>query len=83
MSGPARTPNEIKAKRGTLKPSRAVWGMEVGHLMNIKHAKYIKAGLFTWQQGFGILHVDGKNVTPQIVPIIKNSFTVEGKTWRW
>jgi hypothetical protein len=29
------------------------------------------------------LHVDGKNVTPQIVPIIKNSFTVEGKTWRW
>jgi hypothetical protein len=24
MSGPARTPNEIKAKRGTLKPSRAV-----------------------------------------------------------
>jgi len=51
--------------------------------MNIKQAKYIKAGLFTWQQGFGILHVDGKNVTPQIVPIIKNSFTVEGKTWRW
>jgi len=24
MSGPARTPNEIKARRGTLKPSRAV-----------------------------------------------------------
>jgi predicted phosphodiesterase len=63
--------------------SRTVWGMEVGHLMDTKHAKYIKAGLFTWQKGFGILHVDGKNVTPQIVPIIKNTFTVEGKTWRW
>jgi len=63
--------------------SKAVWGMEVGHLMNEKHAKYIRGGLFTWQKGFGILHVDGKNVTPQIVPMIKNSFTFGGKVWRW
>ena len=62
---------------------KTVWGLEVGNLMNYKHAKYIKAGLFTWQQGFGILKVDGKTVIPQLVPIINRSFTVDGKTWRW
>jgi len=51
--------------------------------MDYRNAKYIKAGLFTWQQGFGILKVDGKTVVPQLVPIINNSFTVDGKTWRW
>jgi len=51
--------------------------------MNLKHARYIKAGLFTWQQGFAILYVDGKTVTPHLVPIIDKSFTVDGKTWRW
>ena len=62
---------------------KTIWGMELGNLMNYNNAKYIKAGLFTWQQGFGILHVDGKTVVPQIVPIVNNSFTVEGKTWKW
>jgi predicted phosphodiesterase len=63
--------------------SKTVWGLEVGHLMNLKHARYIKAGLFTWQQGFGILYVNGKTVTPHLVPIINKSFTVDGKTWQW
>ena len=62
---------------------RTIWGMELGNLMDYRNAKYIKAGLFTWQQGFGILHVDGKIVIPQIVPIINNSFTVDGKIWKW
>jgi hypothetical protein len=57
--------------------------MELGNLMDYRNAKYIKAGLFTWQQGFGILKVDGSNVYPSLVPIVNNSFTVEGKTWRW
>jgi hypothetical protein len=62
---------------------KTIWGLELGNLMDYKNAKYIKAGLFTWQQGFGILHVDGKNVTPQLVPIINNSFTVDGKVFKW
>jgi hypothetical protein len=62
---------------------KTIWGMELGNLMNYSSAKYIKAGLFTWQQGFGILHVDGKTVVPQLVPIVNRSFTVEGKTWKW
>ena len=62
---------------------KTIWGLELGNLMDYRNAKYIKAGLFTWQQGFGILHVDGKTVVPQLVPIVNNSFTVEGKTWKW
>jgi len=62
---------------------KTVWGMELGNLMNYDNAKYIKAGLFTWQQGFGILHVEGKTVVPQLVPIVNKSFTVEGKTFKW
>ena len=61
---------------------KTVWGMEVGNLMNYKQAKYVKGGLFTWQQGFGILYVDGKTVTPSLVPIKKDgTFIVEGKVW--
>jgi hypothetical protein len=61
---------------------KTVWGMEVGNLMSYKEAKYIKAGLFSWQQGFGILYVDGNTVTPHLIPIQKDgSFVVNGKVW--
>jgi hypothetical protein len=50
--------------------------------MSYKDAKYIKAGLFSWQQGFGILYVDGNVVTPHLIPIQKDgSFVVNGKVW--
>lgn len=66
---------------GTSTP-QTVWGMEVGNLMKYKDAKYIKGGLFTWQQGFGILYVDGRTVVPVTIPIQKDgSFIVEGKRW--
>jgi hypothetical protein len=61
---------------------QTVWGMEVGNLMKYKEAKYIKGGLFTWQQGFGMLYVDGRTVVPVTIPIAKDgSFIVEGKVW--
>lgn len=66
---------------GTSTP-QTVWGMEVGNLMKYKDAKYIKGGLFTWQQGFGMLYVDGRTVVPVTIPIQKDgSFIVEGKRW--
>jgi hypothetical protein len=50
--------------------------------MKYKEAKYIKGGLFTWQQGFGMLYVDGKTVVPVTIPIARDgSFIVEGKVW--
>jgi len=63
--------------------TKTIWGMEVGNLMDYKFARYIKAGLFTWNKGFGLLHVDGTTVMPQLVPIVNNSFTVDGKVWKW
>jgi len=63
-------------------PTRTLWGMEVGNLMDAKQASYLKAGISNWQQGFGILWVDGKTVVPQLVPIARDgSFFAEGKVW--
>ena len=64
------------------KNTRTLWGMEVGNLMDARQASYLKGGINNWQQGFGILWVDGKNVKPELVPIAPNgTFTVAGKTW--
>ena len=61
-----------------------IWGLEVGHLMDIKSkgAEYISNKMANWQQGFGMLYVEGKHVTPAIVPInAKNEFIADGELW--
>lgn len=65
------------------KSSRTLYGVECGHLMNMSKAKYLKAGAGNWQQAFGILYVDGRNVLPQLVYTNPGgSFVVEGKVYR-
>ena len=64
------------------KLTRTLWGFEVGNLMDLKTAKYTK-GIPNWQQGFGILYVDGNKVTPTPVPIINKSFIIEGEAYSW
>jgi hypothetical protein len=63
------------------KITRTMFGMEVGNLMDMKQAKYVKT--HNWQQGFAILYVDGAKVTPSLIPIDKRSFVVEGKRYSW
>lgn len=63
------------------KVTRTLWGFEVGNLMDMGKAKYAKT--HNWQQGFGLLYVDGPRVTPVPVPIEKKSFVVEGVQYRW
>ncbi len=65
-------------------PRNIRWGFEVGHLINTKSPgmAYTK-GSANWQQGFGLLHVDGKTVIPQPVPIVNKSFVVNGKVYSW
>ncbi|MFD8527843.1 metallophosphoesterase family protein [Streptosporangium canum] len=54
-------------------------GFEVGHLMDIKKAVYLKSGGANWQQGFGVLDIDGGYVNPQGIPVHKDgSFLVDG-----
>lgn len=63
--------------------TRTIWGMEVGNLMDAKKASYLKGGISNWQQGIGILWVDGKTVKPELIPIRKDgTFTAAGKIWK-
>jgi hypothetical protein len=47
-----------------------LFGLEVGHMMDIKQADYLSAGTANWQQGIGILVENNKKVVPYAVPII-------------
>lgn len=60
-----------------------IYGMEVGHLMNLKKAHYLKTGAANWQTAFGVLYVDGRDVYPYVVPMrADGTFVFEGKVFR-
>jgi predicted phosphodiesterase len=60
---------------------RILTGLEVGNSMQFSKAHYTH-GSANWQQGFGLLYVDGRNVTPVAVPVQRDgSFIVEGKRY--
>lgn len=63
------------------KVNRWLYGMEVGNLMDMKQAHYLKGAAGNWQTGFGLFTVDGTHVKPEIVPIHKGRFTVDKETW--
>lgn len=49
---------------------RTLTGFEVGNLMSLKKAGYLKAQSANWQQGIGLLEIDDRlRVVPQFVPI--------------
>ena len=60
---------------------KQIWGMEVGNLMNMRLAGYLKSGTANWQQGFALLTVEGNHVKPEIVPITAGRFSVHGNIW--
>lgn len=60
---------------------KLVTGMEVGNLMNMRQAAYLQNATGNWQTTFGLLTVDGQHVKPEVVPITKGRFTVDGETW--
>lgn len=56
-------------------------GLEVGHFMDLTLADYLKKKgvAANWQQAFGILHIHGSNVYPQLVQVdYEGNFSVEG-----
>jgi metallophosphoesterase superfamily enzyme len=58
--------------------TKQVTGVEVGNLMDMKGAQYLKGGTGNWQQGFALLHINGRELTPTLVPIVNRRFSVEG-----
>jgi hypothetical protein len=61
-----------------------LFGVEVGHLMDLSKASYLKYGGANWQQAFALLYIDErKKVTPSVVPFEGRSFVVEGVKYAW
>ena len=58
-----------------------ITGMEVGHMVNVTLAGYLKGMTPNWQTGFGILYVDDKHVKAEAIPITGKKFVVEGTTY--
>jgi predicted phosphodiesterase len=61
---------------------KVIWGLEAGHLSDMRKADYLKQGTANWQTGFGELHISGQHVRPTVVPIDKGRFVVDGETWK-
>jgi hypothetical protein len=62
---------------------RTVFGMEVGCLMELSAATYLKSGGANWQLSFGIFFEDGRQVSPHLVYMRPDgSFVWEGREWR-
>lgn len=57
-------------------------GVEVGHLIDLKKVTYLKGGTGNWQAGFCVVSIDGKHVSPQLVPITQGRFTYHGKVYK-
>lgn len=56
-------------------------GMEVGHMMSVPQAGYLKYGGANWQQAFGILRIRSRRVHPELILVTKSRFVVEGQTY--
>jgi hypothetical protein len=41
--------------------TRTIYGVEVGNLMDMKKADYLKASTANWQQAFGVIRIDEKD----------------------
>ncbi len=47
-----------------------LYGLEVGHMMDMSKAHYLTSGSANWQHGIGILVENNRKVTPFAVPIV-------------
>lgn len=63
------------------KSTVSVTGMEVGNLMDMKKATYLKGGSANWKTAFGMLYTEGNTVKPEIIPVTSRGFIVEGQLW--
>lgn len=55
--------------------------MNVGSIMDPKHANYVKHKAPSWVMSFGVLRDDGKRVYPELVTAVDRGFYFEGKKW--
>lgn len=65
------------------KPSSLLYGVEVGHAMDMKKAGYLASGSANWQQAFAVIDVDGKHAIPDLRIVRNKSFILDGKQYKW
>ncbi|MEU1176534.1 metallophosphoesterase [Streptomyces sp. NPDC005820] len=59
---------------------KTIYGFEVGHLMDVHKAGYLKNGPANWQRGFGLFYAGKYSATPHAIPVEDDgSFVVEGE----
>jgi hypothetical protein len=56
-----------------------VTGIEVGHLMNVSKANYLRVGIANWASGFCVLELSGSLVTPTLIPMRPDGSFAYGK----
>jgi len=56
--------------------THTLYGLEVGHMMDIKQASYLTSGSANWQTGIGILVQNSTKVTPFAVPIVNGEVII-------
>jgi hypothetical protein len=63
--------------------SKPLFGMEVGHLMDMNQARYLRPlGAANWQLGFGEIEFENKHVRPSLIPMNSDgSFLVNGRLY--
>ena len=63
--------------RGFYGKTQTIFGLEVGHMMDMSQASYLTSGNANWHQGVGILVQDNRNkVTPYAIPIINGAINL-------
>lgn len=63
--------------------TRTLFGMEVGHLTDMKSSGMQYVRTHNWQQGWATVYVDNKSVYPVLIPITNKSFVFEGVQYSW
>jgi Calcineurin-like phosphoesterase len=61
--------------------TRQLTGVEVGNLMDMRRAQYLKGGTANWQQAFGVVRVDGKHVQADVIEVRSGRFMVDGVSY--
>lgn len=82
-SGLSGHTHRLAAHYVTNRSGQHAW-YEMGHVCDESQADYIN-GVANWQKGFGLIEYDKKRRIWRVsqIPIIKNSFLVNGKTYSW
>lgn len=58
-----------------------LYGLEVGNLMDIRKASYLKTGGGDWQQAFAVLSIVDREVFPELVMFRDKRFIFQGQVW--